>query len=281
MARILFLLASVAAAVMAIPQTVPRRGCATPEFDPVRGPIIEKAVSARLEEMKGAGFAAGNITVNVYFHVVTQTKTTGAVSDSAIQKQIQVLNDDYKGNVKFVLKATDRTKNSGWFKNAAPDTTQQTAMKNALRKGGAADLNVYTVGFTSGSGQGLLGYATFPSDYSSAPKDDGVVILYSSLPGGSSAPYNLGRTLTHEVGHWLGLYHTFQDGCNGGDFVDDTPAEDSPAFGCPTGRDTCTGDAFPDPITNFMDYTDDSCMTELSPGQYARLAAQVSLYRGL
>lgn len=99
-------------------------------------------------------------------------------------------------------------------------------MKVALRTGGAESLNVYSVGcaclnqvssqsnyvlsFREGGARDLLGYAAFPWDYGSRPAQDGVVIRYSSMPRGTLAPYNLGRTLTHEVGHWLGLYHTFQ-----------------------------------------------------------------------
>ncbi len=113
-------------------------------------------------------------------------------------------------------------------------------MKRSLRRGGADALNVYSVGFTSHPG--LLGYATFPWSYLSDRVNDGVVLYFKSLPGGGLTAYSLGRTLTHEAGHWLGLFHTFENGCSApGDGVADTPAEATPAYGCPVQRDTCPG----------------------------------------
>ncbi|KAL1946598.1 hypothetical protein VTO73DRAFT_14702 [Trametes versicolor] len=228
--------------------------------------------------------AAATPTVSVYFHVISKDSTTagGNIPDSQIASQISALNTHYASSgLAFALANTSRTVNSQWFAQVGPDSSLQTTMKKSLRKGGAAALNVYTVGFTSGSGEGLLGYSTFPSDYASDPTDDGVVILFSSLPGGSTANYNEGKTLTHEAGHWVGLYHTFQGGCSGsGDLVSDTPPEASSASGCPTGRDTCSGGGV-DPIHNYMDYSYDSCMTGFTAGQGTRLASQLRTYRGI
>ncbi len=214
--------------------------------------------------------------VNVYFHVVNQGAgiANGDTTSQMINDQISVLNAAYASSGwSFNLVATDRTTNATWYTDCYGNS--ESAMKTALHKGTADDLNVYTC---SPSG-GILGYATFPSSYVSKPKLDGVVLLYSSLPGGTATPYNLGDTGTHEVGHWMGLYHTFQGGCSGaGDSVSDTEAEKSAAFGCPVGRDTCRKGGV-DPITNFMDYTDDSCMDRFSPGQDARMDAQFTTYR--
>jgi len=224
-------------------------------------------------------------TINVYFHVINNGSglANGDVPDSQITAQMNVLNAAYAPTGwQFNRVATDRTTNATWYTMGQGSAAESQA-KTALRKGTAADLNIYTANL----GGGLLGWATFPSGYASQPTNDGVVILFSSVPGGTTAPYNEGDTATHEVGHWMGLYHTFQGGCSGsGDLVDDTPAERSPAYGCPVGRDSCVGHgkkggglAGLDPIDNFMDYTDDNCMDTFTAGQDARMDAQFTTYR--
>lgn len=215
--------------------------------------------------------------VPVYFHVIqSSTNSTGGVTANMITDQMTVLNNAYSGTgISFQLVSTDRTTNDAWYA-VSPGTTAETQMKTALRKGGKESLNFYI----GGIGGGLLGWATFPSSYSSKPLMDGVVMLNASMPGGSAAPYNLGDTATHEVGHWAGLYHTFQGACTkSSDSVSDTPQEKSAAYGCPVNRDSCTRDAGLDPIYNFMDYTDDGCMNTFSAGQIARMGQQMTAYR--
>jgi hypothetical protein len=236
-----------------------------------------EAAFARAIAARGETIDATGGTINVYFHVIRRGSgvANGDITTAQITNQVNVLNAAYASTGwQFTLVSVDRTTNTTWY-TMGPGTTAERNAKNALRQGTADDLNIYS----ANPGGGLLGWATFPSSYNGNPKDDGVVILFSSVPGGSAAPYNLGDTATHEVGHWMGLYHTFQGGCSSqNDLVADTPRERSAAFGCPAGRNTCS-QAGNDPITNFMDYTDDSCMNTFSAGQDARMDAQFTTYR--
>ncbi len=252
------------------------RVCGT-DHNPQKIAAAETDFAKRLEILReNPNMEAAGGVINVYFHVVS-SGNTGNISDQMIADQMAVLNAAYAGwGWSFNRVSTTRTDNSTWYNGCYG--TSETAMKTALHQGTAKDLNVYTCNPSNG----ILGYATFPSSYTNAPLKDGVVMLHSSLPGGTAAPYNEGDTATHEVGHWMGLYHTFQGGCNGsGDYVSDTPTERSAAYGCPQGRDSCTGNRNPglDPIENFMDYTDDSCMFEFTGAQDARMDSQYTSYR--
>ena len=221
-----------------------------------------------------------SVTIDTVFHVLVDAAPTRAERTRTELAQLgvnnQVLNDAFSGTTateaadtpfRFDLVKTTWTVNDAWAQ-VTPGKTEKD-MKAALHEGDSETLNVYSADI----GGGLLGWAYFPKGYNNG-RDfiDGVVILDESMPGGTAAPYNGGDTLTHEVGHWMMLEHTFANGCTPvGDGVEDTPREAFPQFGCPEGADSCEAPGL-DPVHNFMDYTVDDCMDMFTPGQAARMS---------
>ncbi|CAD6893577.1 unnamed protein product [Tilletia controversa] len=238
----------------------------------------------RQREKQGTQREAPRV-IQVYVHVIS-SGSTGKIPLARIQQQIAVLNSDYyQANYRFNLGSTTYTDMPAWYGTIRDETTSSgLSMKKALYRGGKASLNLYITSLANG----LLGYSTFPWDYNTYNPswEDGVVVHGPSLPSTSTAfaPYNLGRTATHEVGHWLGLYHPFQgESCSSsslGDYVTDTPLQSTPSFGCPTSKNTCSA-AGADSIHNFMDYSDDACMQMFTAGQQTRLRALSLKYRGI
>jgi len=220
-----------------------------------------------------------SVNIDTVFHVVSAAQPTTAQRtrlEGMIAAQMTVLNDSFSGAsapgvasnspFRFDLLETTWTTDPA-LASAAPGKVERD-LKSQLHTGDSETLNVYVADI----GGGLLGYAYFPKDYNNG-RDyiDGVVILDESMPGGTAGKYALGDTLTHEVGHWMMLEHTFAGACSAsGDGVADTPREAYPQFDCPTGADTCPAPGL-DPIHNFMDYTQDSCMNMFTVGQVERM----------
>jgi hypothetical protein len=241
---------------------------------------------ADLASSKGRS-AGGLVTIPVHWHIVTTESGAGNVT-ALVPDQMQVLNDALAGSkFAFQLASLEVVRNDAWF-FAAAGSADEIAMKAALRRGGPESLNIYTT-----NGDVYLGWATFPFFYKFSPSYDGVVLWWAALPGtglsGESEDepdgvltYDQGDTGTHEVGHWLGLDHTFAGGgcTHPGDKIKDTPTEAEPQFFC-VARDSCVGSPFrgDDPITNFMDYVDDVCMDNFTPDQTKRMQKQWHAFR--
>jgi hypothetical protein len=208
-------------------------------------------------------------SVPVYVHVMRGAAGQGDVTNGQITQQIAVLNSAFaEVGVSFYLADTRRYNNSAWHKDQ-----ESTRYRALTRVGGAKALNIWLVDSR------WFGIATFPWDYAGNGAVDGIRVDFDSLPGGGIIHYNEGKTAVHETGHWLGLFHTFQGGCTRlNDQVDDTPAQATPTTGCPQTRDSCPlpGD---DPIHNYMDYSWDSCYTNFTQGQAARINRMWAAYR--
>ena len=230
--------------------------------------------------------------IPVVVHVIQSSNGTGALSDERVTSQIEILNEDFLAlpgsngepgtdvQIEFYLATEDpngnpttgitRSTNTNWFNDNG-------SYWNSLAWDTNRYLNIYT-----NSASGALGYVpSLPQSGIAGSNSDRVVVLYSTFGRNAPfAPFNLGRTATHEVGHYLGLEHTFSGGCSNsytsGDLIVDTNPESSPTFGCPGSRFSCGQQA---PIDNYMDYSDDRCMNKFTPEQSNRMRCSLLNYR--
>ncbi|OAA69709.1 metalloprotease 1 [Cordyceps fumosorosea ARSEF 2679] len=209
------------------------------------------------------------ITINAWFHVIYSKKRRmkGYIKKYRLDKQLRVLNNAFRSsNISFGLDGTTYTDNDLW---ADDPGKYEKAMKRTLHRGDARVLNLYFV-----PGLGVAGTCRLPSLTHLETKRgltlDGCMLRHNTVP---TSPLMVGRgkMAVHEVGHWFGLLHTFEGGCDekGGDYVADTPAEETAnKAGCWRKRDTCPELFGTDPIHNYMDY---SAENEFTPGQTARM----------
>lgn len=264
---------------------------------------------------KGAvGKKAGVIVIPVVFHVIHNDGMEN-ITQAQIMDQIRIINEDFRKKsgtngaastnplavdmeYEFRLAQLDPNGNRHDGINRVKSTLTEEArnnVKSLSRWPSTRYLNIWVVksiASSVGSGEGtVLGFAQFPSSMAFQSSTDGIVIradYVGTIQTGNGS--GAGRTLTHEIGHWIGLYHTFQNGCVGntqatcsfqGDQVCDTPPVQDATFGCLTSRNSCTNDVPDnnDQIENYMDYMDGKCANVYTPGQKERSIAQMELYR--
>ena len=261
---------------------------------PLPLPSTTNPAAARRRESAFVPSADGVVEIPTYVTVVQRGEDAPTITDAAVQAQLDVLNTAFGSSTTgspvrwvFALKAPiARVKTQ----DSMCDKDVEARIKKAARQGGPGSLNLY---FTDLADCGLLGYSSWPWDYATKAADalDGVVIHHATMPGGDYKPYNMGFTTVHETGHWMGLYHVWQNGCEGaGDSVDDTPATATPTEGCPSrsGGGSVPSAAKPSAscpgagealVGNPMDYTDDACMQTFTVGQHRRMMAMYEMYR--
>jgi hypothetical protein len=248
---------------------------------------IERSIETNQNLMKMGRLVNGVYEIPVWVNVLYRT-TAENISQTQIQSQIDVLNEDFGGtnvdntlvpstfttlkagncNIRFVIQGITRksTTKTSW----RTDNSMKIASKGGIAP---TQPTIYMNVWVCTLSNGILGYAQFPGGSSST---DGVVITPTAFgrTGTAAAPFNKGRTATHEVGHWLNLRHIWGDATCGSDLVTDTPTHNTANYGCPAvgHRSTCTGTPI-EMTMNYMDYTDDACMYMFSLGQKSRMLA--------
>lgn len=254
---------------------------------------IDRRLDRRLERLgltredRADARTGAVLRIPVHVHVIAGKDAKGPTK-KRVRKQLQVVDSAYAGGQSpanavtrfdFYLQSFDRVRNGAW-RTAVIGGPDDVAMRRALHRGGPESLNIYVSKPQSPGAGTVLGWATAPSEARRDTFLDGVVVHQDSLPHGGFLGYNRGDTAVHEVGHWLGLFHTFEGGCDGpGDLVDDTPAQSEASSACDPAKDTCLAQPGLDPVNNFMDYSVDDCMNMFTAGQVARMHDNWLAYR--
>jgi hypothetical protein len=279
------------------PGRAPAEGafCGTPPAVEAGGRKLAAAPRAITPGVAAPVRQGGVVTIPVYFHVIRQgtSVANGNVPEYVLDNQIFILNRAFSGQAggvntsfRFERVGVTRTTNSTWYQMDI-NSTAETQAKTALHVNAPYVLNFYTIG--NNDPVQPYAWATFPSSYEFNSVNDGVVVpfmLMPGLPNASPGPFNAGDIAVHEVGHWLGLFHTFEGGCNDRDQVLDTPAHavqtlnDGITGMCPTATppDTCLGGGL-DPIHNYMQSTSDACKNEFTQGQSTRMNSEYAEHR--
>jgi predicted Zn-dependent protease len=233
-----------------------------------------------------------NYRIGVHFHVIRDGNGNGDVTDGMLYAYTQHLNEAYSSApFTFLMSSVERIDNTAWHKCTFSNNREAKAAHNVP---GANNLNVYFCDIQNGSG----GWSYMP--YLAGTDYDGVTMESNYQKHGFREGYIRRTVLPHEVGHWLGLYHTFQDECdstysnNGswnsefsyynGDGVTDTPAHTKGSRDCSRRQNTCPNDVEgvdpgEDPLDNLMSYAADRCQHNFSPGQKERMVAMYEFYR--
>ncbi|KAH7033682.1 uncharacterized protein B0I36DRAFT_362324 [Microdochium trichocladiopsis] len=270
-----------AAAAPKPPQSGVGLGC---KSEPSAQFLSESKINALAEDSTVEVQAPAPIVVDTYIHIVAAGKdiTDGWVSQTVVNAQVAALNKAYAPwNISFKLLGTDWTVNQTWA-----DDLDSMAMKAALRKGTYKTLNIYfqrTIMGGTASGFTYFPMSGPPVKGSYWFNADGAQVQTLTMPGGAPPGWwpMQGMIAVHEIGHWFGLYHTFQgNSCDGaGDMIKDTPQESAPATGCAKPSDSCPSLKGVDPVNNYMDYSGEGCWTQFTKGQAKRMRTNWKIYR--